>query len=92
MQLDGVVEVIENPDGTAHSFRIKGSKFAGKTGTAEIKKSKEDTGGTENGWFVAFPADASYEKQYLVVAMVEDVKDRCGSKYVVPKVRAIFTN
>lgn len=86
-----MVQVIENPEGTAHSFKIDGMSVAGKTGTAEIKNSKEDTSGTELGWFVAYPADNS-AKQYLVVAMVEDVKDREGSHYVIPIVRSIFAD
>lgn len=86
---DAMVQVIENKDGTGHSFKIDGMSVAGKTGTAEIKSSKEDTTGTELGWFVAYPADQS-AKQYLVVAMIEDVKGRGGSHYVVPIVRSVF--
>lgn len=86
-----MVQVIENPEGTAHSFRIDGMSVAGKTGTAEIKKSKDDTTGTELGWFVAYPADKN-AKQYLVVAMIEDVKDREGSHYVIPMVRSVFAD
>jgi penicillin-binding protein len=86
-----MVQVIENPDGTGHSFKIDGMSIAGKTGTAEIKSSKEDTEGTELGWFVAYPADDS-AKQYLAVAMIEDVKDRKGSHYVIPIVRSIFAD
>jgi len=89
---DAMVQVIEDANGTGHSFKINGLKIAGKTGTAEIKASKGDTTGTELGWFVAFPADKSQSKQYLVVAMIEDVKDRGGSHYVIPIVRSIFTN
>jgi len=89
---NAMIQVVENPGGTGHSFKVKGLKIAGKTGTAEIKNSKEDTKGTELGWFVAFPADESQAKQYLVVAMVEDVKGRGGSHYVIPIVRSIFTD
>lgn len=85
-----LIQVVENPAGTAHSFRVEGLKLAGKTGTAEIKDSKEDTSGTEIGWFVGFPADGNQEKQYLVLAMVEDVKGRGGSHYVIPIVRSMF--
>jgi penicillin-binding protein len=64
--------------------------MAGKTGTAEIKKNKEDTEGTELGWFVAYPADENQSKQYLTVMMIEDVKGRHGSHYVIPLVRALY--
>lgn len=89
---NAMVQVIEDSNGTAHSFKINGMTLAGKTGTAEIKTSKDDTKGTELGWFVAFPADKNQAKQYLVVAMIEDVKDRGGSHYVIPIVRSIFTD
>ncbi len=84
-----MMQVIENPDGTGHSFKIDGVSYAGKTGTAEIKSSKDDTEGTELGWFVVYPADKS-AKQYLAVAMIEDVKGREGSHYVIPIVRSVF--
>ena len=71
---------------------MKGLKIAGKTGTAEIKSSKQDTTGTELGWFVAYTADENQAKQYLAVAMVQDVKDRGGSHYVIPIVRSIFAD
>ena len=87
-----MVQVIENADGTGHSFKIDGLTVAGKTGTAEIKSSKEDAEGTELGWFVAYPAEKNADKPYLVVAMVEDVKDRGGSHYVIPIVRALFAD
>jgi cell division protein FtsI/penicillin-binding protein 2 len=87
-----MVQVIENPGGTGHSFKIDGLSIAGKTGTAEIKRSREDTQGTELGWFVAYPADTNQASQYLVVAMIEDVKGRGGSHYVVPIVRSIFAD
>ena len=45
----------------------------GKTGTAEIKKTQDDEEGTEIGWFNAFVADETEEKQILIVSMVEDV-------------------
>jgi penicillin-binding protein len=87
-----MVQVIENADGTGHSFKIDGMTVAGKTGTAEIKSSKDDAEGTELGWFVAYPVDENADKPYLVVAMVEDVKDRGGSHYVIPIVRALFAD
>lgn len=87
---NGMVQVIESPDGTGHEFKIDGLKMAGKTGTAEIKKNKDDTEGTELGWFVAYPADADQSKQYLTVMMIEDVKGRHGSHYVIPLVRALY--
>lgn len=85
-----LVQVVENPAGTAHDASVEGLILAGKTGTAEIKASQEDTSGTENGWFNAFTADPSHPNPMLVVSMVENVKDRGGSHYLLPKVRSMF--
>lgn len=88
---DDLVQVVENPGGTGYGARTYGMKLAGKTGTAEIKKSTNDTTGTELGWFNAFIADETSQKQMLVISMIEDVKNRNGSLYVVPKVKKIFS-
>ena len=49
--------VINDEDGTGNLGKINGANLVGKTGTAEIKKSKDDTDGRENGWFVAVNMD-----------------------------------
>lgn len=85
-------KVISDPNGTGHAAQLSKVKLAGKTGTAEIKASKEDTSGTELGWFCVFQPDRGKEKSLLMVTMVEDVKDRGGSGYVVKKSRGILEN
>ena len=45
-----------------------------KTGTAEIKLSKEDATGTELGWMAVFTTDPNIENPILLISMVEDVK------------------
>lgn len=87
---DDLIQVVENPSGTAHLAKIEGKTIAGKTGTAEIKQSKDDTEGTEIGWFNAFNVGESDANSLLVVSMVENVKGKGGSHYLLPKVRAIF--
>lgn len=87
---DDLIQVVENPSGTAHSAKIEEKTIAGKTGTAEIKQSKDDTEGTEIGWFNAFNVGESDENSLLIVSMVENVKGKGGSHYLLPKVRAIF--
>ncbi|WP_028549979.1 penicillin-binding transpeptidase domain-containing protein [Paenibacillus sp. UNC451MF] len=83
---DKMVEVIENPAGTGHAAMIKGTRLAGKTGTAELKQ-KKDVAGQENGWFVAFNTD---NPQLLVALMVEQVQERGGSHYLSEKIKTLF--
>ena len=59
--------------------------LAGKTGTAELKATKEDTSGKEIGWFSVFTVDKSVDKPILLISMVENVKGIGGSGYVVKK-------
>lgn len=81
-----LIQIVEDENGTAHSVKISGKTIGGKTGTAEIKDSKEDENGTELGWFNSFCED----KNLLIISMVEDVKDRGGSHYLLPKIKAIY--
>ena len=86
--LKDLIQVVENPDGTAHKAQISGLTYAGKTGTAEIKKSQADTTGTENGWYAAVNTN---NPKLAVVMMIEDVKDRGGSHYVLDKVKNVMS-
>lgn len=87
---DAMIEVIENPAGTAYSARVAGMRLAGKTGTAEIKDSKDDETGTEMGWYCAYTLDESPSSSLLFIGMVEDVKDRGGSHYLLPIGQSVF--
>ena len=87
---EDLIQVVENESGTAHSAKIEGLALAGKTGTAEIKSSKEDTNGTEVGWFNAFTVDENTKNPMLIISMVENVKGKGGSHYLLPKVKAVF--
>ena len=89
MILNDLKQIVENPVGTGHQAYTPGLEIAGKTGTAEIKQSQDDTTGTELGWFVGMTTNKA-PNNLLVVMMVEDVKDRGGSHYVVPKVKDIL--
>ena len=87
---DDMIQTIENANGTGHEAKIEGVTLAGKTGTAEIKASQDDDSGTELGWFNAFKVSDNPNDQLLIVNMIEDVKDRRGSHYLLPKVKAMF--
>ena len=80
---EDLIQVVER--GTGKECYIEGKQIAGKTGTAEVKKSQDDKDGTEIGWFNSFD-----ETGKLIIAMCENVKDLRGSHYVVDKIRKIY--
>ncbi|WP_182199676.1 penicillin-binding transpeptidase domain-containing protein [Paraliobacillus salinarum] len=83
---DALRQVVVASNGTAPEANITGVKLSGKTGTAELKTSQEDTKGQENGWFVAYPEDESL----IISMMIEHVEDKGGSHYTVEKLTRIF--
>lgn len=87
---EGLKKVVNDPNGTGYAAHREDMILGGKTGTAEIKASKEDTSGTELGWFAVFTTDSAIEKPILIVSMVEDVKGIGGSGYVVRKDRQVL--
>lgn len=86
--LEGMKKVVNDPNGTGYgSSRIARREdvmLAGKTGTAELKTTKEEDG-RELGWFAVMTADPEEENPILLVSMIEDVKEKGGSSYVVGK-------
>lgn len=83
--MQGVEGVVNDPEGTGYAAHRDDILLAGKTGTAELKATKEDTSGKEIGWFSVFTADKSVDKPILLISMVENVKGIGGSGYVVKK-------
>lgn len=88
--LEGIKKVVNDPHGTGYAAHREDVLLAGKTGTAEIKASKDDVSGTELGWFMIFTADKTTDNPILIVSMVEDVKGRGGSGYVVGKDKQVL--
>ena len=86
---EDLIQVVESPNGTAHDAKIEGVKIGAKTGTAELKASKDEKGEVL-GWFNAFTADESSENQLVVVSMIEDANSVGGSHYLFPKVTQLF--
>ena len=83
---EDLINAIADENGTGHAIYHDNVVLAGKTGTAEIKQSQSDTTGTELGWFTVMTTD---EKQpILMTTIVEDVKNRGGSGYVVEHTKA----
>ena len=83
--LEGTKKVVNDSNGTGYAAHRDDILLAGKTGTAEIKASKDDISGTELGWFAIFTAEDTVERPILIISMVEDVQGRGGSGYVVKK-------
>lgn len=83
-----LIQVVENPEGTAKDMKINGITIAGKTGTAELKVSKDSEGDTI-GWFDCFTVNDS-NMPYVIVGMVEKANKNGGSHYVIPMIRRLF--
>ena len=80
-----LIQVVEDNNGTAHALNNSQYQLAAKTGTGEIKDSQDDTTETELGWLSGASTDSS--KPIVITTMVEDVKGRGGSNYVVNGVK-----
>ena len=85
---EDLIQVVENPEGTANDMRVDGRTIAGKTGTAELKASKDDQADVL-GWFDCFTTDEN-DNQLLVVSMVENGRDLGGSHYLISKIKTLF--
>ena len=64
--LEGMKKVVNSPEGTGYAAHREDMVLAGKTGTAEIKDSKEDTEGTELGWFAVLTPDKIAKGRFLL--------------------------
>lgn len=80
-----LIQAVEDNNGTAHALNNSQYQLAAKTGTGEIKDSQDDTTGTELGWLSVASTDSS--NPIVITTMVEDVKGRGGSNYVVNGVK-----
>ena len=80
-----LIQVVEDNNGTAYALNNSQYQLAAKTGTGEIKDSQDDTTGTELGWLSVASTDSS--KPIVITTMVEDVKGRGGSNYVINGVK-----
>ena len=85
---EDLIQVVENSEGTAKDMQVAGRTIAGKTGTAELKASKDDNADVL-GWFDCFTTDDN-DNQLLVVSMVENGRDLGGSHYLISKIKTLF--
>ena len=85
---EDLIQGVEDPEGTAHDMKVSGRTIAGKTGTAELKGSK-DAEADVLSWFSCFSTDSN-DNQLLVISMVENGRDLGGSHYLIPKIKTLF--
>ena len=85
---EDLIQVVEDPEGTAHDMKVSGRTIAGKTGTAELKGSK-DADADVLSWFNCFSTDSN-GNQLLVISMVENGRDLGGSHYLKTKIKTLF--
>ena len=83
---EGLIQAVENPGGTGHDVKIQGLTIAGKTGTAELKASKEEKGDIL-GWFNCFTPDPNLENPVLIISMLRNKQP----KEIKAKIKAVFT-
>lgn len=85
--VEAFTALINDSGATIADGAVPGHRVAGKSGSAEIKKSQDDTTGTENGWYASVDPDSS---KISIAMIIEDVKGRGGSHVTVPKVRNVM--
>lgn len=78
--LPDLVDVVQDPNGTAHSLAALGIPLAAKTGTAEIKE-KQDEKGQENSFLYAINPETN---GYLVISMLENREEGDSATNRVP--------
>lgn len=83
---EDLIQVVEQ--GTATDMKVFGREIAGKTGTAELKGSKNAEADVL-GWFDCFTTDEN-DNQLLVVSMVENGRALGGSHYLISKIKTLF--
>ena len=85
---DDLIQVVETVGGTAHDMKVNGRTIAAKTGTAELKTSKEDEADIL-GWIDCFSTDSN-SNQMLIISMIEDGRDAGGSRYLKSIIKTLY--
>lgn len=87
-----LIQVVENPEGTANDMKIAGKTIAGKTGTAELKQDKNDNDSGTLGWFDCFTIEKNDDYNLLIISMVENSQNNVngGSHYLIKKIKNIL--
>ncbi len=88
---NALFKVVESPNGTANDMKIPGLDIIGKTGTAELKKTKDDVESGTLGWFNCITLNRA-NQNLVIVGMVENTQDNSsgGSHYVISKIKEVL--
>ena len=88
---EDLIQVVENPEGSANDMKVDGITIAGKTGTAELKTDSNDTESGTLGWFDCFTTNQG-DSDILVIGMVENIQDNAdgGSHYLIRMIKTLF--
>lgn len=89
---DALFNVVNSSAGTASDAKIEGITLLGKTGTAELKTSKDDTESGTLGWFNCI-TEGRKDEELLIVGMVENEQNNAsgGSHYVISKIKDVLS-
>lgn len=87
-----LIQVVEDPEGTANDMKIPGKTIAGKTGTAELKQDKNDNDSGTLGWFDCFTIEKNDDYNLLIISMVENSQNNVngGSHYLIKKIKNLL--
>lgn len=85
---DDLIQVVETVGGTAHDMKVDGRTIAAKTGTAELKTSKEEEADIL-GWIDCFSTDSN-NNQMVIISMIEDGRDAGGSRYLKGIIKTLY--
>lgn len=88
---NAMMNVIYSSGGTANDAKVMGMTMIGKTGTAELKKSKDDTESGTLGWFNCITLNRR-DGNLLIVGMVENKQNNSsgGSHNVIAKIKKVL--
>lgn len=89
---NALIQVVENKEGTANDMKMPGVTIAGKTGTAELKTSSEDTESGTLGWFDCYTINRTNGSNVVIISMVENTQNNSdgGSHYLIKKIKNIL--
>ncbi|GGE18092.1 penicillin-binding protein 3 [Marinithermofilum abyssi] len=82
--------VVTRPKGSAHDLKTAGVRLGAKTGTAELKKSKDDKDQRQLGWLATISGKEGQASDLITATMVDEVQDRGGSHYIFPTIKKML--